>query len=108
MAEQQGQVRLQLSTVLEAIISQQIIPRSDGKGRVVALEILIATPAIRNLIREGKTPQIQTQLQTGMKYGMTTMDNSLMMLYRNGDISLEMLKRYAVDHEYINNQLGVM
>lgn len=107
-ADQQGQIRLQLSTVLEAIISQQIIPRADGKGRVVALEIMIATPAIRNLIREAKTPQIQTQIQTGSKFGMRTMDASLIMLYRNGDISLENLKRYAVDHEYINREIGVI
>lgn len=103
---QQQQVRLQLSTVLEAVISQQIIPRSDGKGRVVAFEIMIATPAIRNLIREGKTPQILTQIQTGTRYGMQSMDGCLMDLYNKGDISAEMVKRYAVDHEYIARQLG--
>lgn len=105
---QQQQIRLQLSTVLEAIISQQIIPRASGRGRVVAFEIMLATPAIRNLIREAKTPQIQTQIQTGARYGMQTMDSSLLHLYANGEISLEMLKRYAVDLEFVNKQIGVM
>lgn len=107
-ADQQGQVRLQLSTVLEAVISQQIVPRADGKGRTVALEILIATPAIRNLIREAKTPQIQTQIQTGAKYGMVTMDGSLINLYMSGFISLETLRKYAVDLEFVNKQIGVI
>ncbi|MDO4711960.1 MAG: type IV pilus twitching motility protein PilT [Peptostreptococcaceae bacterium] len=107
-ADQQGQVRLQLSTVLEAVISQQIVPRADGKGRTVALEILIATPAIRNLIREAKTPQIQTQIQTGAKYGMVTMDGSLINLYMSGYISLETLRKYAVDIEFVNKQIGVI
>lgn len=105
---QQQQIRLQLSTVLEAVISQQIIPRANGKGRVVAFEILTATSAIRNLIREAKTPQIQTQIQTGARHGMQTMDNSLVNLYANGEISFEMLKRYAVDLDFINKQIGVI
>jgi twitching motility protein PilT len=74
---QQQQIKVQLAAVLEGIISQQLIARADGEGRVAALEILVVTPAIRNLIREGKTHQIDSSVQTGAKYGMKSMDLSL-------------------------------
>ena len=74
---QQQQVRIQLANVLEAIFSQQLIPHASGLGRVPAVEVLIATSAVRNLIREGKTHQIYTAMQTGSKIGMQTMDQAL-------------------------------
>ena len=104
---QQQQIKVQLAGMIEAVISQQLVPTADGRGRVVALEIMIATPAIRNLIREGKTHQMQTLLQTGAKYGMITMDKSLLELYRIGKISANMVRQYAVDQEYIARELGV-
>ena len=103
---QQQQIRTQLASVLEGIISQQIIPRADGKGRVAAFELLIATPAVRNLIREGKTHQLMTSLETGSKFGMNTMDSALIKLYRDGVIDNENLRKYAVDIDMINKQIG--
>ncbi|WP_427339166.1 type IV pilus twitching motility protein PilT [Caloranaerobacter sp. DY30410] len=103
---QQQQIKIQLSTVLEGIISQQLLPRVDNKGRVLALEIMIATPAIRNLIREGKTYQIQTAIQTGMKFGMQTMDNSLINLFKQGLISKNTALDYAVDREFVSRFIG--
>ena len=72
--EQQHQVRVQLSVGLQGIVTQQLLPTADGKGRVVACEVLVPTPAVRNLIREGKTHQIPSALQTGASHGMQTMD----------------------------------
>ncbi|SHH30449.1 twitching motility protein PilT [Caloranaerobacter azorensis DSM 13643] len=103
---QQQQIKIQLSTVLEGIISQQLLPRADTQGRVLALEIMIATPAIRNLIREGKTYQIQTAIQTGMKFGMQTMDNSLINLFKQGLISRNTALDYAVDREFVSRFIG--
>ncbi|MGB9679468.1 MAG: type IV pilus twitching motility protein PilT [Thermoanaerobacteraceae bacterium] len=96
---QQQQIKIQLSNVLEGIISQQLIPKKDNSGRVVAVELMIATPAIRNLIREGKTFQIQSAIQTGNKFGMITMDMSLSMLLKRGLISMEDALTYSVDQE---------
>ena len=86
---QQQQVRVQLATTLQGVVTQQLIPTSDGKGRAVACEVMVATPAIRNLIREGKTHQIYSMLQAGGKYGMVTMDMSLAQLVRARRISLD-------------------
>ena len=82
--EQQAQVRTQLSIALQGIVTQQLLPTSDGRGRVVACEVLIPTPAIRNLIREGKTHQIYAALQTSGAIGMQTMDADLVRLVRGG------------------------
>lgn len=103
---QQQQVRIQLASVIEAVVSQQILPTADGQGRVAAFEVMVATPAIRNLIREGKTHQIQTVIQTGSLAGMQTMDASLMQLYQKRVIDKATLKKYAVDVEAISRQLG--
>ena len=103
---QQQQVRLQLSGIIEAVISQQLLPTADENRRVVALETMLATPAIRNLIREGKTHQIQMALQTGQKYGMVTMDKSIINLYQTGEITRDTAVKYAVDREYILRELG--
>jgi len=86
---QQQQVRIQLASVLEAILSMQLIPKLNGNGRVPSVETLTATPAIRSLIRDGKTHQIYSHLQTGSKYGMQTMDQALLELYKSKAISAE-------------------
>ncbi len=89
-AHQQSQIRTQLSMVLEGIVCQTLLPRSDGKGRVVAVEILVPTPAIRNLIREDKIHQIYASMQAGQeKVGSQTLNQSLASLYYAGAITLE-------------------
>lgn len=86
---QQQQIRVQLSSVIEAVISQQLLLKASGKGRIGAYEVMTATPAIRNLIREGKTHQIDTSIQTSAALGMNTMDVSLINLYKRGEITKE-------------------
>ena len=86
---QQQQARIQLSTTLEGVLYQTLIPRVDGRGRVVAVEIMIGTDAVRNLIREAKTPQMRSAMQTGSQYGMQTMDQAVEDLYYRGIISLD-------------------
>lgn len=98
---QQQQVRVQLSSVLKGVISQQLIPTTNQKGRVAALEIMAVNSAIQNLIREGKTHQIQTVMQTGGKFGMVTMDSYLVDLFKKGIISKESLMESAIDREMI-------
>lgn len=87
---QQEQIRVQLSTTLMGICTQQLLPTKDGNGRVAACELLIPTPAVRNLIREGKTFQIYSMMQTGSQFGMVTMDAALADLVRRGSITLEL------------------
>ena len=84
---QQQQVRVQLAGSLQGVVCQALCPTADGEGRVAACEVLFATPAIRNLIREGKTHQIYSALQAGAKFGMTTMDQSLAELVKRGKIT---------------------
>jgi twitching motility protein PilT len=86
---QQSQVRAQLSLVLEGVLSQQLIPTPDGRGRVMSLEIMVTTPAIRNLIREEKIHQIYSAMQAGQKFGMQTMNQSLLDLVQKRKISRE-------------------
>lgn len=87
---QQDQIRVQLSFVLEAILAQQLIPKKSGKGRILAIELLVPNPAIRNLIREDKVHQIYSMMQTGQaKFGMQTMNQSLFELYSKGFLSYE-------------------
>jgi len=86
-AGQQDQIRVQLSVALQGIVTQQLLPTADGAGRVCACEVLVPTPAVRNLIREGKTHQIPSVLQTGASAGMQTMDSALATLVRSGKIS---------------------
>ena len=94
---QQQQIRIQLAAVLEAVISQTLIPHASGKGRKAAFEVMIANPAIKNLIREQKTHQINATIQTNKKDGMLTMDDALYDLYARGDITAEMAVNYAQD-----------
>ncbi|AOT68184.1 type IV pilus twitching motility protein PilT [Geosporobacter ferrireducens] len=103
---QQQQIRIQLAAVLEGIISQQLLPKEEGKGRIAAFEIMLATNAIRNLIREGKTHQVQTSIQTGLKFGMQTMDHSLTELYKRGIISRENALTYSLDHDMMKKTIG--
>lgn len=98
---QQQQIKIQLSSVLQGVISQQLIETADKKGRVSALEIMVTTPAIQNLIREGKTHQIESAVQTGSKYGMKTMDMAIAELYKKGFISLENAMASSVDKEML-------
>jgi twitching motility protein PilT len=85
----QQQVRMQLSTTLQAVLSQTLISRADGNGRVAAFELMVATPAIRTLIREGKTYQMYTDIQTGAMHGMQTLDSHLLKLALSGAVSYE-------------------
>ncbi len=94
---QQTQVRVQLASTIVAVVSQTLLPRVDGKGRVCAFEVMFATPAIRNLIREGKTYQITSEIQTGLKYGMKALDDHLKELYAAGIISYDAMLEVAQD-----------
>jgi len=96
-SDQQQQIRVQLANVLEAVVSQQLIPTADGHGRVAAFEILFATPAVRNQIREGKTHMLASIMQTNGKMGMVTMDESILQLYKSGKITKEMAIQFATD-----------
>lgn len=93
---QQPQIRAQLSNILMAICSQRLIP-SIGGGRVAAAEVLIGTPAVRNIIREGKTHQLDAVIQTGAEFGMQSMDKQLVKLIHEGVISYDEARNYAVD-----------
>lgn len=103
-ANQQHQIRMQLSMILQAVISQQLIPGVDGK-LIPAFEIMFTNPAIKNLIREGKTHQIDSAIQAGASDGMRTMDASLLQLYRAGRITKEVACTYCVNYETMEKRL---
>jgi twitching motility protein PilT len=103
---QQQQVRVQLAGTLAGVVSQQLVPTSDGKGRVVAAEILVATPAVRNLIREGKTHQIYTSMQAGGALGMQVMDSHLAELAKKGQVSYEAALERAHHPDEFNRLSG--
>lgn len=105
---QQQQVRMQLSITLKAVITQQLLPTVDGKGRVAAREILIVTSAIANLIREGKTHLIYGALDTGSKYGMIPMDKSLAMLVKAGKITKEVAMMKANKMEVLEQFIAYL
>jgi twitching motility protein PilT len=88
-SHQQSQVRAQLAFVLEGIITQTLLPKAKGRGRVMACEILVCTPAIRALIRDDKVHQIQSSMQAGKKHGMQTLNDSLYQLYMNHEVALD-------------------
>lgn len=102
---QQQQIRVQFANVLEAVISQQLIPRADGKGRVAAFEVLHANHAVRNLIREGKSHQLMSVMQTNRKAGMIAMDEALQQLYYDGLIDREMAIQFAQDPDSMENKI---
>jgi twitching motility protein PilT len=104
---QQQQIKIQLAAVIKGIISQQLLPRIDGNGRIASLEIMMATSAIQNMIREGKTHQMESSIQTGARYGMKTMDMSLSELYKKGLISYESALSYAVDRDMLSKIIAL-
>ncbi len=105
-SNQQGQVRAQLSVALQGIVTQTLLPTADGSGRCVAAEVLVPTPAVRNLIREAKTHQIYSVLQTGAQHGMQTMDSALATLVRNGKITRQMAESRAHSVEELRRLMG--
>ena len=103
---QQSQVRAQLSFTLAAVISQQLLMKKSGIGRLLAAEIMLTTPAIRNLIREDKAHQIYSQMQVGQaKYGMQTMNQALFDLVARGDLRQEDAINHSNDVEELNSML---
>jgi twitching motility protein PilT len=105
-SHQQQQVRLQVSMALEGIISQILIPTPDGEGRVAACEVLLATPAVRNLVRESKSYQLPTIMATGAALGMRTLDQELADLVRKGTIARETAIAYSRSPEELGRLLG--
>ena len=104
--ERQQQIRLQLSMTLRAVLSQQLLPRSGRSGRALACEVMIVNAAIRNLIREGKTPQINSSIQTSAQEGGQLMDNAVIELYQSGEISMETAMAACQDPDYMRARLG--
>ena len=102
---QQQQIRVQLANTLEAVISQQLIPTTDGSRRVAAFEVLHANNAIKNLIREGKSHQMATVMQTNRKMGMIQMDEAIIQLFYDGLISREMAIQFAVDPDAMEQRV---
>lgn len=100
-SHQQEQIRIQLSTSIEAVVAQQLLPKLGG-GRVAAIEVMVATSALRNLIREGKSYQIYSVIETGQQYGMQAMDRVLADLHRSGQVSFEEAATRAIDRENFN------
>ena len=100
-AAQQAQIRMQLSMSLQAVVCQQLLPHYSGRGRVLATEVMTATPAVRNLIREGKTPQIANAIATSGAEGNHLMDSSLITLFRQRKISSEAAIKHAHDPDYV-------
>lgn len=104
---QQQQIKVQLSTVLEAVLCQILVPRADGTGRVAAVEVLVATAAVRNLIREGKTFQIPNVIQTGSQHGMQTLDQALAALCRANVVTPDEALARCANPEEFKRALGV-
>lgn len=102
---QQQQIRVQFANVLEAVVSQQLIPKADGSGRVAAFEVLHANHAVRNLIREAKSHQLMSVMQTNRKAGMIAMDEAIMQLYAQGEITRDMAIQFAQDPDGMANKL---
>jgi twitching motility protein PilT len=105
-SEQQSQIRTQLAASVQAIVCQTLCKTADGKGRVAATEVLMATPAIRNLIREGKLQSIPSALQTGSRFGMHTLNQDLANLVDQGLITYEMARERCSDASELNQLLG--
>ena len=99
---QQTQVRMQLSTAIQGVVSQQLIPRVDKEGRCCAIEVLKRSPAVSNMIREGKTSQVNNIIMTAGQQGMCLMDYSIAGLFKQGKISRESAVKYSQDIDYLN------
>jgi twitching motility protein PilT len=106
-SHQQSQVRAQLAFVLEGIITQTLLPKAKGRGRAMAAEILVVTPAIRALIRDDKIHQIYSMMQSGKKYGMQTMNDALYNLYMSKTVALDEILRATHDQAEIMRMIGV-
>ncbi|MCP3917494.1 MAG: type IV pilus twitching motility protein PilT [bacterium] len=104
-ANQQEQIRAQLSVSLVAVVSQVLMPRAGGKGRVAAFEVMINTPAIGNLIRKNETNKIQSTIQTSRRIGMITLDDFLLDLVKKGDVTPEVALDFAQDHKDLESRL---
>jgi twitching motility protein PilT len=105
-AHQQEQVRAQLAFTLEGIVTQTLLPKAKGRGRALAAEILVVTPAIRALIRDNKVHQIYSLMQSGKKYGMQTLNDALYMLYIEREVTLEELLRVSSDQTELQRMVG--
>jgi twitching motility protein PilT len=105
-AHQQAQVRTQLAMTLAGVITQRLALRADGAGRLPVCEIMVGTPAVRNLTREGKTPQMVSAMQTGREHGMQTLDQALRDLYRSQAITLDEALLHTSDPENLRRLLG--
>lgn len=105
-AEQQNHIMYQLSNSLQAIIAQNLLPRADGKGLVLACEVCVATPAIRKIIREGEAHLMTNEIQMGRKYQMQTMDAALLELYQRGEITYDAALSCARDPHLFRNKTG--
>ncbi|HVP03453.1 MAG TPA: type IV pilus twitching motility protein PilT [Solirubrobacteraceae bacterium] len=106
-SHQQGQVRVQLSVALQGVMTQQLLPTADGSSRVAAIETLVPTPAVRNLIREGKTHQIMSVMQTGAGVGMQTMDAALATLVRTGKITQRQAEQRSSTPDELRRLMGM-
>jgi twitching motility protein PilT len=105
-SHQQSQVRAQLAFVLEGIVTQTLLPKAQGKGRVMAAEILVVTPAIRALIRDDKVHQIYSSMQAGKKWGMQTLNDALYQLYMNREVTAEECLRVSGDPTEFQRMIG--
>jgi twitching motility protein PilT len=103
---QQTQIRVQLGVTLQGVVSQILVPRADGQGRVAAREVMVMTPAISNLIREGKTHMIYGAIDTGAKFGMIPMDKALAELSKQGLITPDVAMQYAHSAATLQQLLG--
>ena len=102
---QQQQIRTQLADILECVVAEQLLPRIEGTGRVAAYEVMLANNAIRNYIREGKTFQIMSTIQTSRSSGMITMDDYIQLLHQNGEIDRETAIQFSRDKISQKNRL---
>jgi twitching motility protein PilT len=105
-SHQQSQVRAQLAFVLEGIVTQTLLPKAQGKGRVMAAEILVVTPAIRALIRDDKVHQIYSSMQAGKKWGMQTLNDALYQLYMNREVTADECLRVSGDPTEFQRMIG--
>ena len=101
----QKQIRMQVSTCLQAVLSQQLLVKKGGHGRIAACELMMVTPAIRNLIREGKTPQIVNAIATSAAEGNITMDNALIRMFKNQQIDAQTAREAAHDYDYVKRSV---
>ncbi len=106
--DQQNAIIIQLASTLQAALAQKLLPRADGHGRVLACEVLVSTPAIRNHIRERKEHVLYSEIQTGRKLQMQTMDSALLELYQKGEITYDLALSHAREPDYIRHQTGQM